>query len=492
MRCDGRTPCHRCETHKTACTYRDRIPRQPKTKVFLLDRIQLSNDYKTQYHKTSCPLLMFNAFQLPIQADTIPKEKEAYKWMKSLVDQHVLYAPWLKHCTHSQPITQALLAILLFQTSRQEEAEALYQKAHADFIKGCFPRESATPEHHLVELAVLMIHYQCMAKGEQQAYMTMRMALDLTQTRDLNDALLKTLEAWYVWLTFYLGKPYLAELDLGPCKTLFGEIQKWAFDVTETYIDFLKHVVSEKKLVEIKVFQDSFDALLRLKPPQKYATLLETPDRVIALYHGILQVQLFSSATEHCREILDLAQPLLSLPNIPHAAVQAVSLVTSYSNNHQLYTTLVDLLSTFACADPHLEHLLNELMPEFMVGQRRDVLFDDKRMRLENQESYYELLMAPERLPRLDPNWLPKTQWGPALQQREWNKFFVASEVQTLHYHPNMQDTKHPGLSDSSSSSPISTTSHYPEHTQNLVIWDFPDPEIFGQTQWIGKDSWTH
>ncbi|KAI9265986.1 hypothetical protein BY458DRAFT_490804 [Sporodiniella umbellata] len=498
MRCNGKTPCQRCESHKTTCVYRDKTLRQIKTKVFLLDKIQTNNGYKTQHHKTSCPLLMMNAFQLPVDTNSIPKEKEASAWMKSLIHQNIFYAPWLQHCTHSSSVTQGLLAIFLFQTSRQKEAEGLYEKAHAKFFKGCFSQES---NDNIIELAILLVHYQCMAKEEQQAYLTMRMALDLAQNRELDPTLLKTLEAWYVWLTFYLGKPYYAELEAGSCQTFEYEIQRWAFDVTEAYISFLKQLVSEKKPVEIKSFEESFNALANIKTPEKHSGALEIPDKIIGLCHNILKMQLFSSA--HCHNVLAISHSLLSLSVVPHAAIQAVSLVKSYcsSRNHPLYNPLVDLLTSSTCTDDHLNRLLNDLVPELSTGQKRSLLlydsesenYDnrDKRIRLENQqESFYELLMAPERLPKL--SWFPKTQWGPALQQREWNRFFAASEVQTLHYHPNMQDSKQPSLSDSSSSSPISTASHYPEHSQDLVLWDYSESTIFNQTQWISKDGWTH
>lgn len=69
-------------------------------------------------------------------------------------------------------------------------------------------------------------------------------------------ALLKSLDGWYVWLAFYLQKPYSAlEFDIAPVATarydvMFGrksKEQRWAICVLDAYTFFLKNLLKKKK-----------------------------------------------------------------------------------------------------------------------------------------------------------------------------------------------------------------------------------------------------
>ncbi|KAG0763826.1 hypothetical protein G6F29_006288 [Rhizopus arrhizus] len=602
MRCDGKTPCQRCESNKTSCIYSNK-PSRPRSKptpkiYFLPDKAQclLNNNYKTQYHKTACPVLFLNAFQLPIDHEAIPSidrilryDPATKKLINWIMSQHLLYAPWLQD--GSVLVAGAFMAITMFQTSRQKEAELLYREVHLRFLELCFPHQEVEEDPFLVETALLLVHYQCMAKSETQAFMTLRIALDLVSTRTTSMPLLKTLEAWYVWLTVYLNKPYLAELDVSSSKFAFTcEKQKWAFDVTEAYTKFLKCIVLERKPIEMKIIRDSLDTLSKIKLPKKHALVLETPQKIITLYHHMLTVQIYNSAedlcTEKCLEIITLAHHILTTTTrlIPQSVIQSILFASNFckSTASPLYTPLVQLLTTFAW-DETLKAILDDIVrqdytlkylsdiPMNSSGQKRSInyLFDyceppfsdrssyvpkrvkpledylDRQQQEEEEALMYGYLLMDgppyfedkredvTKLPLPQPsNPVPKLGWNQT--QRSWSKFFIESEVQTLHYPTTsgepqilLQEEEYkkavihqrqPSFSDSSSTtSPTSTSSHYPKRQTSrqssvdamaAVVWatGFPgniqksstqaienNNKLFNnQGQWINTEKENH
>jgi hypothetical protein len=134
-----------------------------------------------------------------------------------------------------------------------------YRQAHQQFMEACFPYESTEMSFNrkksLVQASVLIAHFQCQVIDQEQAYMTIRMGLSLAQQfglydikeDDSLDALLKVLDAWHIWLTFYLAKPYLSnELNSAsaPC---YAKEQQWALQVTDAYTSLLKTILKKKR-----------------------------------------------------------------------------------------------------------------------------------------------------------------------------------------------------------------------------------------------------
>lgn len=178
-----------------------------------------------------------------------------------------------------------------FTNSLYRYSHAFYREAHKRFIATCFPAVPADPsikqeiskrqkkKHDIIlaQASVLLAHFQCTAICEEQAFMTIKIGLDLVQQSSLTVmddddddgekesllALLKSLDAWYVWLAFYLQKPYsVHELDMSHIETesmtelhddnqtMFiqkNEGQKWALYITDAYTFFLKSILKMKK-----------------------------------------------------------------------------------------------------------------------------------------------------------------------------------------------------------------------------------------------------
>lgn len=189
-----------------------------------------------------------------------------------------------------------------FTNSLYRYSHAFYREAHKRFIATCFPSIPADPtvkpskkqkrKHAMIlaQAAVLLTHFQCTAICEEQAFMTIKIGLDLVQQCSLTSidsgsrsgedddddddddggggekeslfALLKSLDAWYVWLAFYLQKPYsVHQLDMthiaSETLTQFkhddvmfpnkNKEQKWALHITDAYTCFLKSLLQMKK-----------------------------------------------------------------------------------------------------------------------------------------------------------------------------------------------------------------------------------------------------
>lgn len=166
-------------------------------------------------------------------------------------------------------------------------SHVFYREAHRQFLETCFPTATTTPitdtepmeMMFLVQASILLAHFQCQAISEEQAYMTIRIGLDFAQRcslakdlvlqdnqdQDMVDALLISLDSWYAWLSFYLGKPYSERESIGgkadpesnevrPLNTADSspfskksKEQQWALHVTDVYTLFLKDILLKSK-----------------------------------------------------------------------------------------------------------------------------------------------------------------------------------------------------------------------------------------------------
>lgn len=200
-------------------------------------------------------------------------------------------------------------------------SHVFYREAHKQFLETCFPttaKPTTTPLSSssssteaepmemmfLVQASILLAHFQCQAISEEQAYMTIRIGLDFAQrcslTTDLVfegenddhviDALLTSLDSWYTWLSFYLGKPYseressrIVNKDpnsVSPTTTTKKtNEQGWAIHVTDAYTLFLKSILLKNKhqktsVLSIKVIHNCIP-LKYIKLPNKHY-----PDRI--------------------------------------------------------------------------------------------------------------------------------------------------------------------------------------------------------------------
>jgi hypothetical protein len=204
-----------------------------------------------------------------------------------LVLENALSLPLDKKKTHSPKPTCSdsndsmlihIILALIFQTAYETlvndtlsdhlsaYAHGYYRLAHQQFMEACFPYESMKPlsftrKKNLVQASVLIAHFQCQVIDEEQAYMSICMGFSLAQQFDLGDinqdpsltALLKVLDAWHVWLTFYLAKPYFGneltshELSNPSFTSSKSKEQQWALQVTYDYTVLFKYIIKKNK-----------------------------------------------------------------------------------------------------------------------------------------------------------------------------------------------------------------------------------------------------
>jgi hypothetical protein len=180
-----------------------------------------------------------------------------------------------------------------FTNSLYIYSHVFYREAHKRFLAICFPTIPAADPPPvagasskkkkkdqqqrillLVQASILLTHFQCTAINEEQAFMTIKIGLSLAQQLNVSlsiDPLLKSLDAWYVWLAFYMKKPYsIDELDymlnfpntleelvsdqqqqeeyaLNRADNTSSREQRWALHVTEAHTCFLKSLLLFKK-----------------------------------------------------------------------------------------------------------------------------------------------------------------------------------------------------------------------------------------------------
>ncbi|KAI8997068.1 hypothetical protein BDB01DRAFT_830690 [Pilobolus umbonatus] len=226
----------------------------------------------------------------------------------------------------SLPMIDESLSRHLYMYSR-----AFYKEAHTLFLQACFPVSVSYPELNkkdnmpillLIQTSILLAHFQCVAIDDEQAYMTIKMGIDLFQSQKSIDpsdeeciCSRRCLEGWYVWLTFYLRKSYLPELDSSRNQSkemksttvppdLFknkNDKQKSALHVTLTHTTFLKDLLQKR-----------YSANLSTKTIKEAITKLDVsnlssgvPATIIAIYRSILTIQIFNYSLIHLFHKLD-------------------------------------------------------------------------------------------------------------------------------------------------------------------------------------------
>ncbi|CAO3659026.1 unnamed protein product [Rhizopus microsporus] len=354
----------------------------------MLDKLQFLDDhYRTKNYRTSCPLLFLDIFHIPTYSIDITSIAFEHKldsvlhdpWVKDAVQQfvthHLLYGPWID--VQSSLLVYSVLAIMLYPLD-ENYARLFYREAHRHFIDSCFPMlEQKKQDQHLIEAAVLLTHFQCMAISEEQAFMTIRLGLDLAQSKgNLNGALLRTLDAWYIWLTVHLRRPYFGEIDASMKLTGLNDNQLWAFEMTEAYTDFLKRIILERRSTDLKLIQDSLDSII--KPKRQPCNTLEILEQAVLLYHHMLVIQLYSTTDDEedtcsgiCLDMLKLIHQILSRKDTkyaPFAVLHSVCFIfTCVSNKRcpELLTQFIQLLKEFSYINV-FEKTLDKLLAQDM------------------------------------------------------------------------------------------------------------------------------
>lgn len=191
----------------------------------------------------------------------------------------VFYAAFQSLTTSCQDIAQRL----------EDCANLCFQEAQQRFLRDTFMAPSRELDQdwllQLTRVSVLLTHYACTAIDEETAYMTLRLGIgyaarcslissndNMTNGAELDPIeytrvrrLLRVLDAWQTWLSFYLhrddwiieslpgmrnnGTPSEDKADCHPGS------QSWAIHAIQAYTDFLKRVSStDMTLQGIKVY----------------------------------------------------------------------------------------------------------------------------------------------------------------------------------------------------------------------------------------------
>ncbi|ORZ24525.1 hypothetical protein BCR42DRAFT_446461 [Absidia repens] len=185
----------------------------------------------------------------------------------------------------------------------------------------------------LTQTAILLIHFQCSAICEDQAYMTSRIAQGCLerllsihqlktdthhQQQHDHTCLQYTLHAWQVWFALYLyggqsllcpntssflvspPSPPALPLSSSPlAKHQHQEQQLWTWKVLTQYTMFMESLLKSNQTRGI-TFQDMVDksqslATLSTMSKQPSSTFATCPEQLVGLYHSILTIQLFST-----------------------------------------------------------------------------------------------------------------------------------------------------------------------------------------------------
>lgn len=310
-------PCQRCENNNIVCEYTEKSSRKRfKKEPSPTPSIQYTNTafknelYQLSYKSNSSllPLLFdfFNTTSQPMhiwnnmikihdqqRTDSLLFQEAFHLFMShntlysAFIDFQQISAcitTFMQKPAHLPPTTILAYSILsvtfysAYQSLPTNEslytyAHLFYKKAHKAFIESCFPTQFQPEFHqqetiHLVQSAVLLAHFQCQAIHENQAYMTVRLGLDLAQRYALVQLVskhkklaifLKVLDAWHVWLSLYLDKPYftreleLPELDISTIE--LSKEQAWAIKTTDVYTEILRKILLKQltTMTSIKV-----------------------------------------------------------------------------------------------------------------------------------------------------------------------------------------------------------------------------------------------
>ncbi|CAO3599876.1 unnamed protein product [Absidia cylindrospora] len=185
----------------------------------------------------------------------------------------------------------------------------------------------------LTQTAILLIHFQCTAICEEQAYMTSRIAQGclerLLSTHQIktethhqrqhdHTCLQYTLHSWQVWFALYLyggqsllcpnTSSFLVSPPSPPTLPLSSsplaqhqqqDHQLWTWKVLTRYTLFMESLLESNRTNDI-TFQDMVDksqslGSLSTMKKQSSSTFTSCPEQLVGLYHTILTIQLFST-----------------------------------------------------------------------------------------------------------------------------------------------------------------------------------------------------
>ncbi|KAI8370214.1 hypothetical protein BD560DRAFT_396732 [Blakeslea trispora] len=223
--------------------------------------------------------------------------------------------------------------------SFMEHAMAFYQKAHQLFFQLIFPIVPSDPTYpapdqkdllSLLKATILLAHFQCSIISPEQAYRTIRIGIDILQQASLtlNEEsliVLKTIDAWHIWLAFYLGMPYTnvasanVQKELKLSDSQFTQEQQWAFQIVDNCSQFMRATLKRHKSAHPQQAKPSFEFIDHDKNPWL----------IISLFQHVLKIHLqlsylstsfendYASLVEHNVYTMDsFAKPLQQILDI--------------------------------------------------------------------------------------------------------------------------------------------------------------------------------
>ncbi|OBZ84938.1 hypothetical protein A0J61_07016 [Choanephora cucurbitarum] len=286
-----------------------------------------------------------------------------------------------------------------------EHAMAFYQKAHTLFFQLSFPVAPSDPASpaleqkdlfSLLKATILLAHFQCSVISPEQAFTTIRIGLDILHRTpfELDEeglVILKTLDAWHIWLAFYLCMPYthivLAKLQREPTlsDSKFTKEQQWAFDIVDSYSQLMRITMKRQKSTHSQQTKESLLSSFSLptKPLFDFVHHGKNPWLTISLFQHVLDIhiKLFSlkhnlTSFTHTYSIDSFVKSSQHILDISSKIVNYFSHITTYFSQqekiehfNELYSTLNKIAKASTMCRQTLEVIVNQLNhPEFSLN----------------------------------------------------------------------------------------------------------------------------
>ncbi|KAI8327399.1 hypothetical protein EDC96DRAFT_531967 [Choanephora cucurbitarum] len=224
-----------------------------------------------------------------------------------------------------------------------EHAMAFYQKAHTLFFQLSFPMTPSDPASpaldqkdlfSLLKATILLAHFQCSGL-----------------------VILKTLDAWHIWLAFYLCMPYThiipAKLQKEPTLSdnKFSKEQQWAFDIMDSYsqlmrVTMMKRQKSTHSQQAKKSPHSSFS--LPTKPLFDFVHHDKNPWLTISLFQHVLDIHIQLFSLKHNSTSFNHTYSIDSFVKSSQHILDISSKIVSYSRKIDHFDTLYSTLNKIA------------------------------------------------------------------------------------------------------------------------------------------------